>query len=152
MLMSCNVMPMFPLTVLKSWTSSGRMSHFSLACYHGNISVQKRKVHLKLMEMSLVLQLFDQYWTKWNFELITVPNEKSESPNTLQFIPRGGMNVCSEFHGNPSNSCWDILLRTTRGYGLIWEPWMPVKKIANPSGRCRYSMTMWKLELAGGTR
>ncbi len=27
--------------------------------------------------------------------------------------PDGGMNVWTKFHDNPSNSCWDISLKTT---------------------------------------
>lgn len=31
----------------------------------------------------------------------------------LQFTQNGGLNVCSKFRGNPSDSCYDILLKTT---------------------------------------
>ncbi len=58
--------------------------------------------------------------------------------------PEGDMDVCTKFHSNPSNSCWDISLKTIKCYPCggakikvrgsskslgftVWRPWMSVQ-------------------------
>ena len=43
--------------------------------------------------------------------------------------PEGDMTVWTKFHGNPSNSCWDISLKTKLLTFIIWESWVSVQHI-----------------------
>ncbi len=50
---------------------------------------------------------------KQSFGWIQMLTSDSRGKVRWQFILRGGMYVCTRFHGNPSNSCSDISLQTT---------------------------------------
>ena len=67
------------------------------------------------MVMSLDLLVFGhkaKYWTNWNFDLM-VALDGNGVTKVITVNPEGGLNVCRKFHCNPSNSCWDILFKTT---------------------------------------
>lgn len=51
-----------------------------------------------------------KYWTYWNFDLMVT----LEETKVIAVYPEWFMNVCRNFYGNPSNSCCDISLKTTR--------------------------------------
>ncbi len=69
------------------------------------------------MGMSLGLQVFGhkpKYWTKINFDLLVELDEGIWGHQSYYFdVPEGDMNMCIKFHGNPSNTFWDISLKTT---------------------------------------
>ncbi len=71
--------------------------------------------NLKLMGMSVVLQVFGhkpKYWTHEHVDLMMAPDEKSED-HQIYYSSSWGEHECqTKFHGNTSSSCWDVSLKT----------------------------------------
>ncbi len=64
--------------------------------------------------MGKVLQVFGNQ-TNWIYDLMVALIEKDHQRITkvITIHAKGNINVGTKFHGSPSNSCWDISLKTT---------------------------------------
>lgn len=76
---------------------------FRKQCSNNVLTMVTSMVQLRLMVMSLVLQLLShkpKYWTDWYFNLMVVLDEKS-GDQVIKIHPDGNMDICTKFHGDP---------------------------------------------------
>ncbi len=63
--------------------------------------------------------------------------------------PYGDMDVCTKFHGNGSNSCWDLSLKTNLVMALKEKSGddQKNKDISSGNHKCLYKMLCQSIEL-----
>lgn len=80
-----------------------------LACYHLEDDL-KCKPQLKIMRIPLVFG-------------VCGPNQSERISKVVPAHHESDLNVCTEVHGNPSKSCWDISIKTCST--SRWCRWPP---------------------------